>query len=204
MADSSAGAPSHDSDAWHPMDWKQVHETVRRLQARLVQATQGGTWHTVHALHSLLTNSCSGKALAVRRVTANQGKHTPGVDGERWNDPPKKRAALQRWQRHGYHPLPLRRVSILKSNGTMRPLGIPTMQALDLQALDPIAASLADPNSYGFRKERRCAAPREQCGKSLCQQQSATWILDGDIQSCFDTISHTGLLTHIPTDKVIL
>ena len=50
----------------------------------------------------------------------------------------------------------------------MRPLGIPTMrdramQALYLQALDPIAETMADPNSYGFRKERSTADAIEQC-----------------------------------------
>jgi len=63
---------------------------MRRLQARIVQATKEGKWHKVHALPYLLTHSFSGKSLAVRRVTANQGKNTPGVDGETWNAPPEE------------------------------------------------------------------------------------------------------------------
>ena len=79
-ADPSAGAVSHLSTDWHAIPWKTVNETVRRLQARIVQATKAGKWHKVQALQHLLTHSFSGKALAVRRVTENQGKNTPGVD----------------------------------------------------------------------------------------------------------------------------
>src|SRR5467141_2482857 len=86
-AEPSAGAVSHISTDWHAIPWKTVNETVRRLQARIVQATKAGKWHKVHALQHLLTHSLSGKALAVRRVTENQGKNTPGVDNVTWQDP---------------------------------------------------------------------------------------------------------------------
>jgi RNA-directed DNA polymerase len=78
------------------------------------------------------------------------------------------------------------------------------MQALYLQALDPIAETTADPNSYGFRKERCCADAMEQCAIVLSNSTRPQWILEGDIKSCFDQISHTWLLDHIPMDKTIL
>jgi RNA-directed DNA polymerase len=84
-----AGASSQAQVDWHAIDWVQVHQNVRRLQARIVKATQAGQWGKVKALQHLLTHSFSGKALAVRRVTENRGKHTPGVDRERWNTPRK-------------------------------------------------------------------------------------------------------------------
>jgi RNA-directed DNA polymerase len=65
---------------WHGIDWAKCYQQVRRLQARIVKATQEGRWGKVKALQWLLTHSFSGKALAVRRVTENQGKKTPGVD----------------------------------------------------------------------------------------------------------------------------
>jgi RNA-directed DNA polymerase len=206
----TAGASSHRRVDWQAIEWQAVHQNVRRLQTRIVKATQAGRWGKVKALQRLLTHSFSGKALAVRRVTENQGKHTPGVDQIIWNTPQKKAQAVQTLQQRGYTPQPLRRVYIPKSSGNKRrPLGIPTMddramQALYLLALDPIAETQADPNSYGFRRERSAADAIEQCFKLLSRRDSAQWILEGDIRSCFDRISHEWLVTHIPMDTVIL
>ena len=210
-ADIPAGAVSHNTISWHTIDWQKAHENVRRLQARIVKATQEGRWGKVKALQHLLTHSFSGRALAVKRVTENQGKRTPGVDGEIWDTPAKKAAAIHSLKQHGYQPLPLRRMYIPKSSDKTkkRGLGIPTMkdramQALYLLALDPIAETQADPNSYGFRKERSCADAIGQAHTVLSNRAGAKWILEGDIRACFDRISHEWLEAHIPMDKTIL
>jgi RNA-directed DNA polymerase len=78
------------------------------------------------------------------------------------------------------------------------------MQALYLLALDPMAETMADPNSYGFRKERSTADAIEQCHTVLSNRGGARWILEGDIRSCFSKISHEWLLAHVPMDKTIL
>ena len=78
------------------------------------------------------------------------------------------------------------------------------MQALFLLAIDPVAETTADPNSYGFRRERSCADAMAQCFVTLAARQSAQWILEGDIKACFDRIDHNWLLSHVPTDKGIL
>ncbi len=57
---------------------------------------------------------------------------------------------------------------------------------------------------YPTRPERRTADAIEQCFKCLCQKNSATWVLEGDIKGCFDNISSSWLLSHIPMDKRIL
>ncbi len=182
---------------------------MRRLQARIVKATQEGRWNKVKVLQRLLTHSHSGKVLAVRRVTENQGKRTPGVDKVLWDTAEKKARAVHTLRQRGYHPQPSRRVYIPKSTGQMRPLGILTMtdramQALYLLALDPIAETTGDPNSYGFRSERSTADAIEECHIALANNDRAMWILEGDIRSCFDKINHDWLVAHIPMEKAIL
>jgi RNA-directed DNA polymerase len=206
-----AGAASHVEANWHSIDWQNAHKNVRRLQARIVKATQEGKWGKVKALQRLLTHSFSGKALAVKRVTENKGKWTPGVDKQIWETPAKKMAAVYSLRQHGYKPLPLRRVYIPKSSNPKkkRPLSIPTMkdramQALYLLALEPIAETTADPNSYGFRTERSAADAIRQCFIALSRRFNAQWVLEGDIKSCFDRISHAWLLANIPMEKAIL
>jgi len=205
----STGAPFDGVTDWHAIDWKSVSCNVRRLQTRIVKATQGKKWGKVKALQRLLTRSFSGKALAVRRVTENQGKNTPGVDKVTWKTPQKKINAVYSLRQRDYHPQPLRRIYIAKKNGKKRALGIPAMkdramQALYLLALDPIAETTADLNSYGFRPQRSTEDAIEQCFIALGNIHSAQWILEGDIKSCFDGISHEWLLTHIPMEKAIL
>jgi RNA-directed DNA polymerase len=126
---SDMDAASTTSLDWHRINWAKCHEVVRRLQVRIAKAAREGDWRRVKALQWLLTHSFSAKALAVRRPTENQGKSTPGVDGETWSTPEAKAKGIQELHRRGYQPLPLRRVYIPKSNGKLRPLGIPTLSS---------------------------------------------------------------------------
>jgi RNA-directed DNA polymerase len=203
------GAPPDFDGTWGQINWDHVTGEVTRLQVRIAKATQVGRWNKVQALQRLLTHSYSGKLLAVKRVTENAGKRTAGVDGKIWSTPMSKLKAAQSLKHRGYQPLPLRRVYIPKSNGKERPLGIPsmfdrTMQALWLLALNPVAETTADPNSYGFRPRRSTADAIEQCFCVLAKRPSAQWILEGDIRGCFDNISHSWLLENIPMDAVLL
>lgn len=204
---------------WTSIDWPQAYQAVKRMQARIVKATQEGRWNKVKALQRLLTTSFYGKALAVKRVTENQGKRTPGVDGKLWSTQDAKVKAIDSLQRQGYQPLPLKRIYIPKSNGKLRPLSIPTMldramQALYLLALDPVSETTSDAQSYGFRKERSTHDAIGQCFMNAryhgnpkdCRgaRLSAQWILEVDIRGCFDNIDHAWLVKHVPMDKIVL
>ena len=207
----STGAVSHQEMGWYDIDWQKAHEEVRRLQARIVKATQEGRWGKVKALQHLLTHSYSARVLAVKRVTENDGKNTPGVDGILWNTPQKKWQAVHDLRQQGYRPQPLRRIYIPKTSDPTkkRPLGIPTMkdramQALYLMALEPVAETTGDPHSYGFRKERACRDAIEQCFVILTTRGRAQWVLEGDIKAYFDNIDHEWLMANIPMEKAIL
>jgi RNA-directed DNA polymerase len=208
MNTATAVCASSGSD-WQGINWSKVKRDVKRLQARIVKATQEGRHGKVKALQWLLTHSFSGKALAVKRVTENRGKYTPGVDNQIWKTPKAKTNAVASLKRRGYKPLPLRRKYILKKNGKKRPLGIPTMkdramQALYLLALEPVAETTADGNSYGFRPKRSTADASAQCFTCLAKRDSSQWILEADIAGCFDAISHEWLIDNIPVDTSIL
>lgn len=178
---------------WDSIDWTKAELSVRKLQARIVKAQKDGKHNKVKSLQWTLTHSFYAKALAVKRVTSNGGGNTPGVDMETWEKPETKMQAINDLRRRGYQPKPLRRVHIKKSNGKLRPLGIPTlkdraMQALYLMALEPVAETTADTRSYGFRKERRCMDAVTQCHNILRKGYSPEWILEGDIKGAL-TIS---------------
>ena len=202
-------ASSHAPTEWAAIDWRRAQRNVRAMQIRLTKATQEGDWRRVKALQRWLTRSFSAKALAVKRVTENQGKRTAGVDRELWETPQQKYAAIARLESRGYRPLPLRRVHIPKSNGKMRALGIPTMrdramQALHLLALDPVLETVSDPNSYGFRKNRSTADAMSQIFVKMSHKVSAQWVLDADIEGFFDNINHDWILDHVRMDQSIL
>lgn len=195
---------------WHRINWTRCHNTVRSLQRRIVKAIREGNHRKVKRLSYVLTHSFAATVLAIRRVTENRGKKTAGIDGQRWNTPKKKVEAIQsvsNWR--GYRPYPLKRIYIPKKNGKKRPLGIPAMvdrakQALYLQALEPIAETTAEYNSYGFRPKRQCADAIEQCFLLLARKGSAQWILEGDIKGFFDNIAFEWINKNIPINQVVM
>lgn len=66
--------------SWHAINWKQQYRTVRRLQTRIVKATQEKQWRRVKALQRLLTRSFAAKTLAVKRVTENTGSRRENME----------------------------------------------------------------------------------------------------------------------------
>jgi RNA-directed DNA polymerase len=203
------GAPPTRFTNWKHIIWRQVENHVRRLQVRIAKAIKLGRLGKAKALQWILTHSYYAKLLAVKRVTQNKGKNTPGVDKVIWKTSSQKLKATNCLKRRGYKSLPLRRIYILKKNGKQRPLGIPTkadmaQQALHLLALEPISETLADKNSFGFRPKRGIQDAIGQCFNLLAKKNSSKWILEGDIKACFDKISHTWMLNNIHMDKAIL
>lgn len=209
MTAQKAGALRDDANKWQSIDWKHAQREVRRLQVRIAKAVKENRWNKVRSLQNLLTHSFYAKLLAVKRVTSNKGKKTPGIDGVLWRGARAKWRAACSLRRRGYRPQPLRRIYIKKKNGKLRPLSIPTIydrsqQALYKLALAPVAETTADNNSYGFREGRSCADAVSSAFNALSKPNSAPWVLEGDIKGCFDNISIKWMLDNTPMDKTIL
>jgi len=209
LAQPDAGAIPTWLKSWDSIEWNQLRRQVRRLQVRIAKAAKEERWGKVAFLQHILSRSVAARLLAVLRVVTNKGKRTPGVDRVIWRTSRQKMQAVWSLKWRGYKPQPLRRIYIPKRNGKRRPLGIPTMrdramQALYLLALEPVAEILADPNSYGFRPRRSIADALGQCFIALAKENSPRVILEGDIRSCFDQISHEWMLANIPMDRKIL
>ena len=197
------------AETWQKIDWVKAEAHVYRLQVRIAEAVNEGRYGKAKALQWLLTKSHYAKLLAVKRVTSSKGSKTPGIDGEILTSGKAKYKAINSLNTRGYQSSPLRRVHIPKRNGKTRALGIPTirdraMQALHLQALEPIAETTGDLNSYGFRRGRSQQDAVVQCYTALSRKNCAEWVLEADIKACFDEISHDWLLQNIPVDKGVL
>lgn len=198
-----AGAWQHTED-WKLLPWSEIERNVFRLQQRIYQAASEDDVKRVHNLQRLLVRSYSARLLAVRRVTQdNRGKRTPGVDGVASLTPPERLTLAHDLRNLNTNPSPLRRTYIDKpGSNEKRPLGIPTLadrarQALVKLALEPEWEAKFEPNSYGFRPGRAAHDAIEAIFNFI--RLKPKYVLDADIEKCFDKISHAALLAKLHT-----
>jgi RNA-directed DNA polymerase len=125
MTAKSAGAPLTNSIYWETINWRTVHASVKKLQMRIAKAFRLGKHNKAKALQWILTHSFYAKLIAIKRVTENQGRNTPGVDGALLKTNAAKINVVKHLRRKGYKASPLRRIYIPKKNKKLRPLGIP-------------------------------------------------------------------------------
>ena len=148
--------------------------------------------------------------VAWRRVRGNKGARTAGVDGQ---------TAYYIQQRRGEEsflaelradlnartvsPLPVRERLIPKpGSGKLRMLGIPTVRDRVVQAalklvLEPIFEADFQPCSYGFRPGRRAQDAIAEIHVFASPPHTYEWVVEGDIQACFDEIDHTALMARV-------
>jgi RNA-directed DNA polymerase len=139
---------------------------------------------------------------AYRLVRANKG--SPGVDGMNFEDIEQKTGIdtflselAQDLKHKTYRPSPVRRVMIPKADGSMRPLGIPTIRDRVAQMavkliIEPIFEADFCPNSYGFRPQKSAHDAVDDIANAL--YQGYTNVIDADLSKYFDSIPHAKLL----------
>jgi RNA-directed DNA polymerase len=144
--------------------------------------------------------------VAWERVRSNRGARTSGVDGitARYIEGRGEDlflADLRADLRIGrFAPLAVRERLIPKAGGRMRRLGIPTVRDRVAQAalklvLEPIFEADFDPCSYGFRPKRRALDAIAEI--QYLGTRSYEWVLEADIEACFDMIDHTALMDRV-------
>lgn len=187
---------------WRDIKWNKIEKKIFSLQKKIYMYSKINNQVQVHKFQRLLISSFDSKLLAVRKVTQdNSGKKTAGVDGVK-SIPPQKRWELAQSIKIDGETMPIKRVYIPKKDGSLRPLGIPTLvdrvkQKLVLLALEPEWEAKFDPNSYGSRPGRCCQDAVEAVYKSI--NRLPKYILDADIEKCFDKIAHKPLLIKLNT-----
>jgi RNA-directed DNA polymerase len=156
--------------------------------------------------------------VAWQRVAGNTGARSAGVDGRRAVDVEDAgvqdflddlRAAVKAGS---FRPMPVRERMIPKPGGSgkMRRLGIPTVADRVVQAalklvMEPIFEADFVPVSYGFRPRRRAHDAIAEI--HLFGTRGYRWVLDADIEACFDTIDHAVLMDRVRSrvkDKRVL
>jgi RNA-directed DNA polymerase len=180
---------------------------VSRMQTKLHRWAAADPGRRFDDLFNLVHDPATLK-VAWQRVAGNTGARSAGVDGRRAADLDDAgvqdllddlRAALKAGT---FRPMPVRERMIPKpgGGGKMRRLGIPTVADRVVQAalklvLEPIFEADFEPVSYGFRPRRRAHDAIAEI--HLFGTRGYRWVLDADIEACFDTIDHTALLARV-------
>ncbi|MFE5325499.1 group II intron reverse transcriptase/maturase [Embleya sp. NPDC056575] len=186
-------------------EWAKAEQSVRRLPQRIFRASQEGDLKKVRNLQKLMLRSHSNVVVSVRRVThMSRGRMTAGIDGETTLTPAQRKQLTEEISAESsLKARAVRRVYIPKSNGKMRPLGIPVIrdrvhQARVKNALEPEWEARFEARSYGFRPGRSC---RDAIGTNHTvtsgQFTKRLWVLDADLAAAFDRINHERLLEAI-------
>ncbi len=188
--------------------WPSLEEArsrVLRIQTKLHRWATDGPDRRFGDLFNLV---CDPAFLMVGwdRVRGNRGARTAGVDGVKPRAIGAKdgeeflRELRDDLKARRFAPLPVRERMIPKASGKLRRLGIPTARDRVVQAslklvLEPIFEADFKPCSYGFRPMRRAQDAIEEIHHF--GRLTYEWVLEGDIASCFDEISHSALMDRV-------
>jgi len=199
---------------WPEEEWARV--TVRRMQAKLHCWAAGDPGRRFDDLYNLV---CDPAFLVVawQRVAGNTGARTPGVDratvatiASRIGVEEFLHGVREQLRSRTFSPVEVRQVMIPKASGKLRALGIPTVTDRVVQAalklvLEPIFEADFQSCSYGFRPNRRAQDAIAEIHHFTTK--SYDWVLEADIEACFDRIDHVALMGRVRSriaDKRVL
>ena len=176
------------------------------MQAKLHRPAAADPGRRFDDLFNLVHDSAT-LIVAFDRVAGNRGAKTPGVDGRTVADVgdevPRFLNDLRASLKDGsFRPLPVRERIIPKPGGSgkVRRLGIPTVADRVVQAalelvLEPIFEADFEPVSFGFRPNRRAQDAIAEI--HYYGTRGYRWVLDADIEACFDRIEHVALMDRV-------
>jgi RNA-directed DNA polymerase len=176
---------------------------VGEMQRKLSRKAERESNHRFDDLFNLIVNR-EWLKLAHDRISQNAGSMTAGCDGitMRYFDRhvEENLEKLAKELKEGtFQPFPVRRVTIPKTNGKVRLLGIPSIKDRIVQealrmALEPIYEADFSQNSFGFRPNRCTMDAIKRIYGNMSNHHKYFWVIEGDIASCFDTINHKKLM----------
>jgi RNA-directed DNA polymerase len=201
------------SESWKQLPWKQFRRNLFRLQNRVFKAVRAGNKRKARFLQKLILKSSSARFLAIRQVTQlNAGKKTAGIDNKKSLDFSERfelETQLKNNAGNWIHSK-LRSIPIPKKDGSTRMLKIPTIadrcwQCLAKYALEPAHEATFHARSYGFRTGRSAHDAQQYLFLNLNSKANGIdkRVIELDIESCFDRISHTTIMDNLIAPKGI-
>ena len=176
--------------AWNDINWTLVQKRISRQQRRVYKASMEGNKAKVHAIQRRIIASLDARLLAIRQITTeNKGCNTAGVDNIKVISHKKKIELAYRLKLDG-KATPIRRNCIPTLEDQAK-------QMLAKLALEPEWEAIFEYNSYGFRPGRSCHDAIATVSLSLSGKPR--YVLDTDIQKCFNRINHDKLLKKLST-----
>ena len=202
---SSEDAPVNTGAATGPSE-SGAFVAVRKIQNKLHCWASTDRARRFDDLYNLVSDP-KVLAMAWERVAGNQGARTAGVDRatvawivSRYGVDTFLHEIRDQLQSQTFTPAPVRRVMIPKASGKLRASGIPTVTDRVVQAalklvLEPIFEADFASVSYGFRPDRRAQDAIAEIHHFTTK--SYQWVLEADIEACFDNIDHTALMDRL-------